>query len=310
LTSALVLAAGLGTRLAPLSAVRAKPAVPVAGEPLVRRILAWLAAHGVRDAVLNLHHRPASIARVVGDGSDLGVRVRYSWEQPVVLGSAGGPRRALPIVDADPFLLVNGDTLTDLNPAELLADHGRSGAAVTLALVANVEPERYGGAVLDDDGRVTGFVARGPGARGSYHFIGVQAASAAVFAALPPDRPMSTIGGVYDDWIRRRPGSIRGFVCAAAFWDIGTPADYWRTSLAIAAREKRRNALTGRSAEVHPFARVARSILWDDVRIGPDAVLEECIVTDGVRVPGRAEFRRQILVAGPSGIAAAPLNLD
>src|SRR5215471_9714767 len=95
---ALVLTAGLGTRLRPLTLVRAKPAMPVAGEPMVRRIVRWLATAGVSDVVLNLHYLPETIARVVGDGSDLGVRARYSWEQPLVLGSAGGPRLALDIV--------------------------------------------------------------------------------------------------------------------------------------------------------------------------------------------------------------------
>ncbi len=94
---ALLLTAGLGTRLQPLTYVRAKAAVPINGEPLVRRVIRILATAGIRDLVLNLHHRPQSIAACVGDGSDLDVRVRYSWEQPV-LGSAGGPRRALPLV--------------------------------------------------------------------------------------------------------------------------------------------------------------------------------------------------------------------
>src|SRR5579863_10125505 len=95
---ALVLTAGLGTRLRPLTTVRAKPAIPVAGVPLIRRIVAWLASQRVTHLVLNLHHLPETLTRVVGDGGDLGVRVRYSWEQPRVLGSAGGPRLALPIV--------------------------------------------------------------------------------------------------------------------------------------------------------------------------------------------------------------------
>src|SRR2546425_11132850 len=84
LRHALVLTAGLGTRLRPLTDVRAKPAIPVAGEPLVRRIIAWLAANGVTDLVLNLHHLPATLTAQVGDGSDLSARVRYSWEQPAI----------------------------------------------------------------------------------------------------------------------------------------------------------------------------------------------------------------------------------
>src|SRR5690242_15134246 len=92
---AIVLSAGLGTRLRPLTLVRAKPAIPVAGEPLIRRILSWLARQGVAEAVVNLHYLPSTLTSIVGDGADLGLRVRYSWEQPIVLGSAGGVRHAL-----------------------------------------------------------------------------------------------------------------------------------------------------------------------------------------------------------------------
>src|SRR6478736_1023377 len=144
---AMLLAAGLGTRLRPLTAVRAKPAVPVNGRPLARRILTWLAGHGIRDAVVNLHHRPETVAAVVGDGSDLGLRVRYSWEQPV-LGSAGGPRHALPLLTdgaGGPFLIVNADTLSTVDLAALLARHLSSGALVTMALIPNPDPMKYGG---------------------------------------------------------------------------------------------------------------------------------------------------------------------
>ena len=88
----MVLAAGLGTRLRPLALVRAKPALPVAGEPIIRRILRWIVANGAANVTLNLHHLPETVTAVVGDGSDLGARVRYCWEQPTILGSAGGSR--------------------------------------------------------------------------------------------------------------------------------------------------------------------------------------------------------------------------
>src|SRR5438270_6757761 len=133
--TALVLAAGLGTRLRPLTLTRAKPAMPIGGEPLVRRIVQWLAHQHVTDVVINLHYLPDTITAVVGDGSDLGARVRYSWEQPLILGSAGGPRRALPIIGASSFYVVNGDTLTDLELAPLARDHESSGALVTMPVI-------------------------------------------------------------------------------------------------------------------------------------------------------------------------------
>ena len=284
--SALVLCAGLGTRLRPLTDVRAKPAIPVAGQPMIRRIAAWLVSRGVDDLVVNLHHRPETLTACLGDGRDLGARVRYSWEQPRVLGSAGGPRLARPIVGAGTFLIVNGDTLTDVDLARLAESHAASGALVTLALVPNREFLRYGGVRLGAGGQVTGFVRRGPGAEGSYHYIGVQVAEGRVFDGVAPGEAASSIGGVYDAIIAAQPGAVRAVVSDAAFYDVGTPADYWRTSQAFAAAE-------GLS--------FGPSILWDDVVVGAGAQLDACIVTDGVRVPPGATHRREILVRGDDG---------
>lgn len=230
---ALVLAAGLGTRLRPLTLTRAKPAMPIGGEPLVRRIVRWLAREHVTEVVVNLHYLPETITRILGDGSDLPVRVRYSWEQPQILGSAGGPRRALSIIGASSFFIVNGDTLTDLRLGPMAAAHMSSRALVTIAVIPNREPERYGGARLDADGRVTGFVPRGAEAAGSYHVIGVQAAEAEAFAGLKDGEPVNSVRGLYERLIAAEPGSIRGYICDAQFWDIGTPEDYEATNAAF-----------------------------------------------------------------------------
>jgi mannose-1-phosphate guanylyltransferase len=235
---ALVLAAGLGTRLRPLTNHTAKPALPVAGEPVVRRIVRWLAAQGVIEIVVNLHHLPQTITAVLGDGSDLGARVRYSWEQPEILGSAGGPRQALDIIGTDTFLIVNGDTLTDLRLGPLVDAHRASGALVTFTLTPNQKPESFGGVLIDETQCVVGFVPRGAGAVGSYHFFSTQVVSAEVFRGLEPGRPASTIGGLYDQLLASRPGSVRGFLSDARYWNMETVAEYEETSAAIAALER------------------------------------------------------------------------
>ena len=217
--------------------------------PLAGRILRWLGQGGVADAVLNLHHRPESITAAIGDGAAFGVRVRYSWE-PRVLGSAGGPARALPMLDADQFFVVNGDTLTDLDLASLAALHRSSGAEVTLAVVPNPDPLHYGGVDVDGHGRVTGFSAPGPDNHG-WHFIGVQAVNGSVFAGLNPDEPASTVSGIYRAMIASRPGAVRAMTCAAAFFDIGTAADYLETCLAIGRAEGLGDVLAGARAAVH-----------------------------------------------------------
>ena len=279
---ALVLTAGHGTRLRPLSYVRAKGALPVAGEPLVRRILRWLASGGVSNAVLNLHHLPHTLTAAVGDGSDMGMRVRYSWETPV-LGSAGGPKRALPLLDASRFLIINGDTLTDLDLGPLIADHDRSGALVTMAVVPNTQPYKYSGLAVGDDAAVTGVVKRGSSDPSS-HFFGVQVVEARAFESLTDGVAAETVGGLYPALIAARPGAVRAFRADAEYFDIGTPADYLDSSLLIAGRAGDAVSI-GRGAQIAADARIERSILWDDVVVEEGTLLKECVVADGAHVP-------------------------
>jgi mannose-1-phosphate guanylyltransferase len=311
---ALVLAAGLGTRLHPLTLARAKAAAPVDGEPLARRTIRWLAGHGVRDLVVNLHHKPESIAAVVGDGRDLGARVRYSWESPV-LGSAGGPRHALPLLlDAlEPrvpgtFALVNGDTLTDVDLPAMVEQHRRTGALVTMALIPNPRPDKYGGVLLDADRGVTGFTRRGD-RQPSFHFIGPQIVEPEAFLTLEDGVRAESILGVYPALMASRPGSVRGFVSDAAFQDIGTPADLLQTSLALAAADGRPDCpRRGRNVRIAASASVTRSVLWDDVTVGAGAVLTECVVADGVRVPDGAVWTRCAIAHGLRDLVIAKLD--
>lgn len=304
---ALVLTAGLGTRLRPLTLARAKAAAPVDGESLARRTIRWLVSHGVRDLVLNLHHKPETIAGDVGDGGDLGARVRYSWESPV-LGSAGGPRHALPLIAEQTFFLVNGDTLTDVDLSAMLEHHRRTGALVTMALIHNPDPSKYGGVLLDQEGAITAFTRRGsPGP--SFHFIGPQVVEAAAFASLPDNIVSESVLGIYPTYIAERPGSVRGFVCDASFQDIGTPADLLRTSLELATADGRPGRPRwGREARVDPSASVSRSVLWDDVTVGADATITECVLADGVVIPPGARYERSAIVAGPDGLIVAGLD--
>lgn len=307
---ALVLAAGLGTRLRPLSDVRAKAAVPVGGEILIRRILRWLRQAGVTRVVVNLHHRADTITRHLGDGRDLGLQVRYSWEDPV-LGSAGGPRRALPLLDADRFLIVNGDTLTDVDLTAVAREHWRTGARVTMA-VAPGDTARYGGVAVDAAGVVSGFARRAAddAPRGTtdrlFHFVGVQAADVEAFSAAPDHEPSESVRWLYPRLIAAEAGSVRAHVSDASFLDIGTPRDYLKTARIVAARE-RRPLDVGQDVSIDPSARIEHSVLWDRVQVGAGAVLTDCIVADDVRVPAGARYEGQVLVDTGGGIAATAI---
>jgi mannose-1-phosphate guanylyltransferase len=277
---ALVLAAGLGTRLDPLTRLVAKPAVPLGDRTLIEHVLGWITRQGIRHVVVNLHHRPQTIAAVVGDGAHLGLRVRYSWEQPL-LGSAGGPRRALPLLDSDVFLVVNGDTLADFDVRPMIRAHEASGADVTLAVVPNRSPDRYNGLTVDAEWTVTGFVPRGQ-ATESWHFVGVQVARARVFEPLEDGVPAESVAELYREMVRRAPGRIRAFRADTAFVDVGTPGDYLDACRANA---------DGRRQDVVR----CRSCIWPGASVEPGARIEDCIVAGPVVVPAGFQARSAIL---------------
>ncbi len=274
--------------------------MPVAGIPIAARILQTLAAAGVRDAVLNLHHLPETITRRLGDGGAFGLRVRYSWETRL-LGSAGGPHRARPLVGATPFLVVNGDTLTDADIGALVADHRSHSGLVTLAVVPNDAPDKYDGLAVDAEGNITGRVLRGTG-QPSYHFIGLQVVEAGAFDSVPVDTPYESVAALYPALIAQRPGSVRAWRCGAEFLDIGTPADYLESSILIGEREGITSDV-GANCQVAPTARLQRSILWDDVVVEAGALLRDTIVTDGVRVPADTSWNGVTLRRATSTLA-------
>jgi len=297
--AAILLAAGYGTRLAPLSWARAKAALPVAGEPIVRRQLRWLAAAGVRRVVVNLHHLPASITGLVGHGRDLGVEVRYSWE-PVVLGSGGGPRRAFDLLDSDRAFIVNGDTLTDLDLRALAAAHAAHRPLVTMASTPDARPG-YNALAMDADGRFDGVTRAGDAPAPAHahhrhvHFIGVQVAERTAFAAASPDAPSATLKTLYPALVARDPDTVRVWPSAVAFHDIGTPADYLATVRTVAAAEGR--ALDrGDDVRIAEDADVTGTLVWNDVTVGAGAVVRDSVLADGVTVPPGRHLSRVAVV--------------
>ena len=272
--------------------------MPLGGEPLIGHILRWLRQAGVTEAIVNLHHRPETITAVVGDGSAFGLRVRYSWESPL-LGSGGGPRRAFSLVAGDELLIVNGDTLTDVSLPALVERHRQSAALVTMALVENPQPERYGGVTVVD-GSVTGFTGRG---RGGMHFIGVQMARREAFAAAIDGQPSESVREIYPALMRQRHDAIGAWTTDASVSDVGTPWTYLQTALAVAGPA--RTGLVSATATVAPSARVERSVVWNDVVVGDDAELIECVVADRVKIAAGARYHRSVIIPGPEACGSA-----
>jgi mannose-1-phosphate guanylyltransferase len=155
---ALILAGGEGTRLRPLTSTMPKPVVPLVDRPFIVYMLEWLRRHGVDDVVLSCGFMADGVRSVLGAGDQLGIRLRY-LEEPRPLGTGGALKFAEELLD-ERFFMLNGDVLTDMDLTAQLAQHERSGARATLALVGVEDPSSYGLVRLQDDRSVIGFVEK------------------------------------------------------------------------------------------------------------------------------------------------------
>ena len=180
---AMVLAAGFGKRLAPITHTTPKPLVPVAGRPLLDRLLEFLRAGGIEEVVINLHHLGHRIEEHVGDGRRFGLRVRYSPEDPI-LDTGGGIKNAEPLLAREPFVVVNGDSLLEIRLRDLLEWHRARGGVATLMVRPDPDAAAYGLVELDDADRVRRIVglpaSAAPGTRG-FMFPGLHVLEPEVF---------------------------------------------------------------------------------------------------------------------------------
>ena len=221
---AMVLAAGRGTRLAPITDTIPKPLVPVAGRPFLEWILAFLRAGGITDVVVNLHHLGHRIAEHVGDGARFGVRVAYSWEDPI-LDTGGGIKRAEPLLAGEPFVVVNGDSLLEIPLSELLAFHRERGGVITMALRENPDPARYGIVDLDRTGRVRRVLGRPADVDvplRPFMFPGLHVFEPGIFAWMDADTPFSVTRVTYPR-VLAAGQAVFGWVTAARWINIDTP---------------------------------------------------------------------------------------
>jgi len=286
-TVGMVLCAGLGTRLRPLTERVPKPAVPVCGLPLVRFSLALLAGAGVRRAVVNVHHLPADMARAAREAADtLGIALAVS-DEPVIAGTGGALREAAPLLSgADAIFLVNGDVLFEVDLGAALRAHRASGALATMVLLPMPAGARYASVEVDASGAVRRIAgAFGPGGDGlvPWHFSGVHVLSPEILERVPAEPFAADVNRhVYPPLMAS--GAVRGLVVEGYWNDLGTPARYVQAN---------RDVLSGavplaRFPGADPFAGLAE--LTERVFVGPATkwtagtkVSAPVVVGDGTR---------------------------
>ena len=297
----MILAAGYGTRLWPLTLDRAKPALPFMGRPLVGYVAEYLARFGCDEIIVNLHHRPESVRAALGDGSAFGVRFIYIKEEPVILGTSGAIDNARAYLEGDTFVVVNGKIATDIDLGAALETHRRERALATLVLRPNAERERYSTVEVEDGlvKRFGGYPASpsdnaGSAIRASENtgagdgeaplmFTGIQILEPRIFDYIPRGVFSHSVTDVYIPAIAR--GERIAAHTASGMWhELSTIQRYRDISLTLMRREGRDNVLTGAGSVVEAGADVHETIIWEGVRVEAGARVRRSILGAGVRV--------------------------
>lgn len=236
--NAMILAAGKGTRLYPMTETLAKPMVPIGGRPVLEHIIRWLRDHGIRRMAVNLHHRPESVRGHFGDGSGFGVEIRYS-DEPELLGTAGGVKRIESFFE-DPFLVIYGDVLTDLDLGALVTFHrsADTGAHATLAVDRRADAAQAGVVEIHANHRIRRFVEKPRLSEIHSPWVnsGVMVLDRALLARIPAERFSDFGREILPQWLSDGVPLYAWPLPEGTFLvDVGTPESYAR-----AEREWRR----------------------------------------------------------------------
>lgn len=291
---AMVLAAGIGSRMQPLTAERAKPALTILDRPLLRILVDQLAAQGVREVVVNAHAHPEQLRACVASAA---IPVRFSLE-PKPLGSGGGIRAARALLQgAGTFLVVNGDMLLDLDVAALLAAHRAAGAAATMALRDDPRKADFGTIGWRDGGvtRITELIDLGS-EQGSGLFIGVHAMEPEIFERMPELDDFESLRDVYVPMLQRGEAIGAWLQDPAAVWTpVGTPRELLEANLAAAARARPDGVWIGVGAAVPDDARIdPRAVIGAGARLPAGARVRDTLLLPGARPPEGARLERAI----------------
>jgi NDP-sugar pyrophosphorylase family protein len=293
---AMILSAGYGTRLWPLTADRTKPALPILGQALVGYVAEYLAGYDCNEIAVNLHHRPESVRKALGDGSKFGVTLSYI-EEPIILGTSGALDNAREFLEHDTFVVVNGKIITDIDLSAALATHRATRALATLVLLPNVARERFS-VVATADGLVKGF----GGMPGNHEqdagvplmFTGIQILEPRIFDYIPRGVFSHSTTDVYPQAIARGE-RVAAHVAGGKWYELSTLERYLNISLRLLA-EQGANVYPGARSQIASTAKVRDTILWDDVNIAAGATVTRAVLGDGVSIGAGEVIENSVVV--------------
>ncbi|MEW6126051.1 MAG: NDP-sugar synthase [Acidobacteriota bacterium] len=305
---AMILAAGFGNRLWPLTQDRAKPAIPFLGRPLIAHSVELLKHAGITDITVNLHYQGESIKKALGDGSRFGVNLDYS-EEAEILGTAGGIDKVREKFLDDDFVVINGKIVTDVDLQSAIRAHRERQAIATLVLKENVARERFSIIEVDERNYISRFAgfpqavataadsqsgATSPVEPAPLMFVSIHILSPRIFNYIPRHGFSDTVMDVYPAAMRAAEAVI-GHIATGHWYEFSTLTRYLELSLALLHKDGK-HMVQGANCQIADSARVSDSILWDNVTVEAGARVQQAVLAEGVRIPAGAHIERAVVV--------------
>lgn len=297
---AMIMAAGVGSRLMPLTMHVPKPMIPVANRPLMDNIVCWLKEQGFDSLICNLHYHPRAIRDYFGSGSNWGVSLDYSLEQEL-MGTAGGVKKCEWFLD-DSFAVVSGDALTDIELQQMMEFHKKQGALATIALKPVQEVEQFGIVVVDDAQRIERFQEkpRPEEACSRLANTGIYIFEPEIFKYIPPGQ-FFDFGKQLFPYLVKIKAPFFGMPVGNYWCDIGSISSY---------KEAQVDALTGRVAMKLPgqaimMANGARVLMGNNVMVGENVtwqgvnvIGDGCVIGDGATISNSVLWKDTVVGRG------------
>ena len=311
---AVILAAGFGTRLWPLTEDRTKPAIPFLNQSLISYSVEYLASFGIRDIIVNLHHQPDSIRRVLGDGSKLGVRIQYSHEEEI-LGTSGALDRVRNDLEDDDFVVINGKIVTTIDLNAAVAAHREQNSIATLILKENAAREHFSMVEIDHNFRITRFAGfpepmaneafiaeatvSNPGGgvkieNAPLMFTGIQVLSPRILDYIPRNKFSHSTIHVYPRAMEEGE-VVSAHVSDGDWYEMSTLDRYFQASL-LFMRKNRMQFIAGSNCKIEAGAVIEDSVLWDGVTVERGARVRNSVLADNVRIPEGTSIERAVVV--------------
>lgn len=282
---AMILAAGLGTRLRPLTNDIPKPMVPLLGVPNIERIIVHLRSQGITEFAVNLHYCPTPLQAYLGDGNQLDVHIEY-FHESTILGTGGGIKNMLPYMGDDTFIAVNGDVMFMPQLKPLLKIHNNSCAVASMVIRPAANAETLGAVGIDESGRVKRLVWVGDKTISPlYMFTGMHILSPQIHEHLPDNGCI--VKKTYIPMVEQN-GQLNGIVDNTYFCDLGTPEDYLNASLKIARGELELPGFTSAPSG---------NVIAQNAIIEDGAILKNVIVGQQVQIKSNVTLTESIVMA-------------